>query len=254
MKLFNKLFISLALASTLVATAQGQNSTQDKISAAMKMDHRGEADIKRDANRAPLQALAFMGLKDDMSVIEYFPAGGAWYTKILAPVLAEKGELYVIDSPRTFSRWEDMLAKDALKSVKKIDIEAQYNRDEGRYEIGEIKLKGISADLFLNIREYHNLNIADKTRLNTAAFNSLKPGGAYVIIDHTRRHMEAESRQLGRREDPVQVITEVQAAGFILEKSSDMFFRQVDALTLEVGNAAVTGQTDRFFLVFKKPE
>lgn len=254
MKRFSKLVASLALTSAVVATAQGQNNTQEKISAAIKMDHRVEADMKRDANRDPLQALTFMGLKDDMSVIEYFPAGGAWYTKILAPVLAEKGELYVIDSPRTFSRWGDMLDKDAFKSVKKVDIEAQYNRDEGRYEIGEIHLKDISADLFLNIREYHNLNMADKTRLNTAAFNSLKPGGTYVIIDHTRRHMAAETPQLGRREDPVQVITEVQAAGFILEKSSNMFFRQADALDLEVGNAAVTGQTDRFFLVFKKPE
>lgn len=253
MKHFRKLLVSLALTSAVVATAQGQDGTQEKISAAMKMDHRVEADTKRDANRSPLEALTFMGLKDDMSVIEYFPAGGAWYTKIIAPVLAENGELFVMDSPRTFSRWGDMLDKDAFKSVKKVDIEAQYNRDEGRYEIGEINLKDASADLFLNIREYHNLNIADKTRLNTAAFNSLKPGGTYVIIDHTRRHMEAETRLLGRREDPVQVIIEVQAAGFVLEKSSDMFFKQADGLNLEVGNAAVTGQTDRFFLVFKKP-
>jgi predicted methyltransferase len=32
-----------------------------------------------------------------------------------------------------------------------------------------------------------------------------------------------------------------------------MFFRENDALDLEVGDASVTGQTDRLFLVFKKP-
>ncbi|GAB1264105.1 class I SAM-dependent methyltransferase [Aurantivibrio infirmus] len=253
MKILSKLFLFLAMTCTLIAGSYAQ-TTQEKIAAAMEMDHRTEADLKRDANRDPLQALAFMGFKDDMTVVEYFPAGGAWYTKILAPVLAEKGELYVIDSAATFTRWGELLNNEAFKTVKKVEITAQYNRAEGRYEIGDIKLKDNNADLFLNIREYHNLNAEDKARVNKVAYDSLKPGGTYVIIDHTRRHMQPESRILGRREDPVQVIIEAQAAGFVLEKSSDMFFREADALDLEVGNAAVTGQTDRFFLVFKKPE
>ncbi len=241
--------IALALSPLL---AFGQSSVQDKIAAALKMDYRSEAETKRDANRAPLEALTFIGLQDDMKVIEFFPAGG-WYTKILGPVLAENGQLHLIDSNRTFERWGDLLENSAFKNVHKIPVEASYNRAEGRYNLGELNIDVNDADLFLNIREYHNFNAEDKARLNKATFDSLKSGGTYVIIDHTRRHMQPESRTLGRREDPVQVILEVQAAGFVLEKSSGMFFKENDGLNLEVGDKSVTGQTDRFFLVFKKP-
>ena len=110
------------------------------------------------------------------------------------------------------------------------------------------------ADMVLNIREYHNFNLEDKTKLNKAAFAALKPGGSYVIVDHTLRHMAPETKEGQRREDPVTVILEVQAAGFVLEKSSDMFYRPDDELRYEVGRKTVTGNTDRFTLVFKKPK
>jgi predicted methyltransferase len=82
-------------------------------------------------------------------------------------------------------------------------------------------------------------------------FETLKSGGEYVIIDHTRRHMEDENRALARREDPVDVIIQVQAAGFVLDRQSDMFFEKNDDLTKEVGE--ISNMTDRFFLVFRKP-
>ena len=40
---------------------------------------------------------------------------------------------------------------------------------------------------------------------------------------------------------------------FILEKSSDMFYRPDDELIYEVGRKTVAGNTDRFSLVFRKP-
>ncbi len=236
---------------TLPVFTQADN-VEEKIKAAMKMDYRTEAEIARDANRAPVEALAFMGLKDDMKVIEYFPAGG-WYTKILAPVLAEKGELYLIDSERTFSKWKDLNNHPAIQKAKKIKVESAWNRDAMRYDIGEIDLPVKDADLFLSIREYHNLSHDDKARINKIAFNSLKSGGSYVIIDHSRRPMSEEDGPMFRREDPVKVILDVQAAGFVLEKSSDMFYRPDDSLLLEVGDKSVAGKTDRFFFVFKKP-
>jgi predicted methyltransferase len=241
--------LAAALAFSAWASAQ---SVQDKIASAMKMSYRTAAELERDADRKAPEALAFMGLRDNMKVIEFFPARQAWYTKILAPVLAEKGELWVIDSDATFKSWGDLLKNPAFKSVHTIVTEASYNRDERRYNIGEIKVPIKDADLFLNIREYHNKNAADKARLNAIAFNALKSGGKYVIKDHTRRHMQAEDDgPLFRREDPVKVILEVQAAGFVLEKASDMFYNAADPLNVEVGT--LPNRTDRFFLVFKKP-
>jgi predicted methyltransferase len=117
--------------------------------------------------------------------------------------------------------------------------------------LGELDLGVNDADLVLNIREYHNFNAEDRARLNQTSFDTLRSGGRYVLIDHSRRHMQPEEPPLSRREDPVQVIVEVQAAGFALEKTSDMFYRPVDSLDKEVREFA--GRTDRFFFVFKKP-
>lgn len=242
----------LLLTMALSVTAHSQ-SVQEKLNAALQMDYRTDAEKARDANRQPVEALSFVGLEDNMTVVEFFPARQAWYSKLLAPVLADSGKLYLIDSEATFERWGDLLNNPVFKNTHKVPVEASYNREEGRYNLGELNIPVNDADVFLNVREYHNFNAADKARLNTAAFNALKSGGRYVVIDHTRRHMAPETRLLGRREDPVKVILEVQAAGFVLEKQSDMFFKENDGLDLEVGNRAVSGQTDRFFLVFKKP-
>ena len=234
-----------------LAAAQSFADIADEIKAAMQLDYRSEAEVARDANRAPVEALMFMGLENDMKVVEFVPARPAWYTKILAPVLAENGQLYVVDSNATFESWGDLLENPVFKNTRKIPIELSYNREETRYNLGQLDFGITDADLFLNIREYHNFNAEDRARLNTTAFDTLRSGGRYVVIDHTHRHMQPEEAPLGRREDPVQVIVEVQAAGFVLEKTSDMFYRPVDTLDKEVRE--FRGQTDRFFFVFKKP-
>ena len=82
----------------------------------------------------------------------------------------------------------------------------------------------------------------------------LKPGGHYGIIDHTRRHMEPNNPENFRRVDPVEVIKEVQAAGFVFVDYSNVHYKPDDELRYEVGRASVTGNTDRFTLLFKKPE
>ena len=233
------------------SAAQSSADLSDKIKAALQMDYRTEAELARDANRAPVEALAFMGLRDDMKVVEFVPARQAWYTKILAPVLVDNGELYVVDSTSTFENWGDLLKNPVFKNTRAIPIDLNYNREEARYNLGDLDLGVTDADLFLNIREYHNFNAEDKARLNQTAFDTLRSGGRYVVIDHTRRHMQPEEAPLGRREDPVRVITEVQAAGFVLEKTSDMFYRPVDTLDKEVRE--FRGRTDRFFFVFRKP-
>jgi len=254
-RVFPQLFASALLCMPIVALAQqgDLSPTQKRVAEALKLEYRSEAERARDANRNPVEAVEFMGIEEGMTVVEFFPAGQAWYTKILAPILGQEGELYLIDSSRTFEGWGDLLDNPVFDNSHKVVVDASYNRAEGRYEIGEIDLPVTDADVFLNIWEYHNFNADDKARLNKTAFDALKPGGRYVIIDHSRRHNQPETRVLGRREDPVQVILEVQSAGFELEKSSDMFFKPDDGLDLEVGNEAVRGKTDRFFLVFKKP-
>lgn len=249
----------LCLASTVLlffsgsALAQEQSPFQEKVKSVMSMKHRDDADRDRDRNRDPVQALEFFGMREDMRVIEFGPGAG-WYTKILAPLLKDKGELYVAASEWSLDQLKPILKPKAMRQANRLPIPVGWNDKEVRYTVdGDLDYGMSDADMVLNIREYHSFNSEDKAKLNKAAFLALKPGGRYVVIDHSRRHMQPETNELRRREDPVQVILEVQAAGFILEKSSDMFFRPDDELRYEVGRKTVAGNTDRFTFVFRKP-
>jgi predicted methyltransferase len=252
MKITKALLAIALLVTPLLASAQ-LSSLQQKVQAVMQMDHRTDAELARDADRDPVNALEFMGMEDDMTVVEFLPAGQAYYTKILGPVLRDNGHLMAVDSEGTFDRWGDWIEMPEMAMVHPVIIENNYNSDEGRYMPGELNF-GIpdgSADKFLYVREYHNYNEADNARINAKVFATLKSGGEYVIIDHTRRHMQAEDGATFRREDPVSVIFQVQQAGFVLDRVSDMFYQESDDLTQEVGQ--IPNMTDRFFLVFKKP-
>jgi len=248
--------LASALAITVTSSFSSfayEQSIEKQVKEVMKMEHRDDADKKRDRNRRPEKALAFWGLEQDMKVIEFAPGNG-WYTKILAPLLKDKGELHLAYKQEWLTDLAPLLAKAPLNQAKPLPIPLDWNNEAYRYDLDKFDFGMKDADMVLNIREYHNFNLADKAKLNQAAFSALKPGGRYVIVDHTRRHMQPETDELVRREDPVKVIIEVQSEGFILEKSSDMFYRPDDELRYEVGRKSVTGNTDRFTLVFKKPK
>ena len=65
--------------------------------------------------------------------------------------------------------------------------------------------------------------------------------------------MEPITRESRRRVDVVQIMKEVLAAGFEFVDYSDLHYRPDDELRYEVGRRSVTGNTDRFTLLFRKP-
>jgi len=65
--------------------------------------------------------------------------------------------------------------------------------------------------------------------------------------------MQPDDPENRRRLDPVVAIHEALAAGFTFEAWSDLHYRPDDELRYEVGRRSVTGNTDRFTLLFRKP-
>ena len=108
MKITNFFLAIVLLAAPLLASAQ-LSSVQQKVQGIMAMDHRTDAELARDDDRDPVNAIEFMGIKDDMTIIEFIPAGQAYYTKILGPLLRDNGHLMAIDSQGTFDRWGDWI-------------------------------------------------------------------------------------------------------------------------------------------------
>jgi predicted methyltransferase len=65
--------------------------------------------------------------------------------------------------------------------------------------------------------------------------------------------MEPMTMENRRRTDPVQIINEALNAGFELVGWSDLHYIPDDELRYEVGRKSVTGNSDRYTLLFRKP-
>ena len=247
-----KLLSVLLLACVLLTAVAQETDTDKKVQAAMASDSRSEADVARDRNRKPVETLAFFQFREDMRVLELIPGGG-WYTRLLASALRENGELYVSIWTNTVA--ERLLSQDEFSHVTVLDIDAEIVRD-GAFRTNTIDPFSFGVndmDLVVTFRNMHNLTPQGRAAINTATYDALKSGGLYGVIDHTRRHMAPLTYEARRRADPVEIIKEVLDAGFVLEAYSDLHYRPDDELRYEVGRRTVTGNTDRFTLLFRKP-
>ena len=246
----------LLLASALLAggasAAELSERTASKLRAAMDDPARPEADRARDRNRRPLETLEFFGFTDEMTVLELVPGGG-WYTRLLAPTLAENGRLYVSIGTRNVE--ENLLGTPGFDAVEVLPFDAIGEREPSRrLNIRPFSFAVDDVDLVLTFRNQHNFTESGRAEMNRAAYGALRPGGLYGVVDHTRRHMEPDWSENWRRMDPVQMIKEIEAAGFEFVDYSDLHWRPDDELEYEVGRASVTGNTDRFTLLFRKPD
>ena len=247
-----KLLLPLLIGCSLSAGLAQADTFSDNIKAAMKAETRSEMDKERDRNRRPVQTLEFLGIQEDMKVLELIPGGG-WYTSLLAPALKDKGQLYLGMAGDRIK--EGLLKKKGFDKVKTVSNDSKWerNKEEKRYDLSKIDFEVKNIDAVLTFRNYHNLSLATRTTVNEEALKALKPGGIYGIVDHTRRHMQSENDENGRRVDPVLVIKEVEAAGFEFVDYSNLHYKADDELRYEVGRKSVTGNSDRFTLLFKKP-
>ena len=241
-------FTILALAGSALAA----NEIDTKVGAALAAEARPQADRDRDRNRKPLETLNFFGLKDNMRVLELIPGGG-WYTRVLAPVLAENGKLYVALGAGRVK--EGVLKEPGFEKVELLETTDNIRRPEGSrfYTLDDFNLGVSGLDMVVTFRNVHNFDPAARARLNSQVFKALKRGGLYGVVDHTARHMEPANPENRRRIDPVLVIKDMLDQGFEFVGYSDLHYRADDELEYEVGRRSVSGNTDRFTMLFRKP-
>ena len=91
--------------------------------------------------------------------------------------------------------------------------------------------------------------------MNQAIYDGLRPGGVYVIVDHAARDGsgDADINEL-HRIDEAFVRAQVEAAGFELQGEADILANADDDRTLNVFDPSIRRHTDRFVLVYRKPE
>jgi predicted methyltransferase len=107
-------------------------------------------------------------------------------------------------------------------------------------------------------QNYHDLHLTrfnlDVGAVNVAVFNALKPGGRYIIIDHSAQPgADVSVANTLHRIDPAIVRREVESAGFVFERESDALANPADPRTMSVFADEIRGQTDQFVMAFRKP-
>ena len=150
---------------------------------------------------------------------------------------------------------ENVIGTPGFENVEALATNENIHRPEGErfYAMDAFDLGVDNLDMVLTFRNLHNFGEEARHTMNVQVFGALKSGGRYGVVDHTRRHMEALDNENGRRIDPVLVIKEMLDVGFEFVGYSDLHFRADDELEYEVGRRSVSGNTDRFTMLFQKP-
>ena len=246
--------IPLFMTTPALMAQDEAESLKDAVEQALSAEVRTEKERERDRNRKPAETLEFFGFEQDMKVLELFPGRG-WYTKVLTPLLREEGKLYVALGARRIS--ENFVGKlEGFDKVNVLDVDVDFSKGElpGTNAISDFKFGEKSFDMVLTFRNMHNFDAPSRKTINEQVFKSLKKGGIYGVVDHTRRHMEPHTMENRRRADPVEIIKELLDIGFEFDGFSDVHYRADDELRFEVGRKSVTGNSDRFTLKFRKPK
>ena len=94
----------------------------------------------------------------------------------------------------------------------------------------------------------------DRIAMNRSIFNALRPGGVFLVIDHSAEEGTGDS-VVGdyHRIDEAFVREEIETAGFYLVGESGILSNPEDPRTISVFDASIRGSTDRFALLYRKP-
>jgi predicted methyltransferase len=237
-----------ALALCLAAPAFAQKPTP-AITAAVADPGRPEADTKRDADRKPAEIVAFAGVKAGDKVEELFPGGG-YYTRILSKVVGPKGHLFLV-TPMSMQEKNAKAQDDLSKAV---------GNATAVWEPGDTPLAPEKVDVVWSTDNYHDYRNpgfggTDMAKFNKAVFDSLKPGGVFIIEDYeAAAGVGATQTGSNHRIESSTVKAEVEAAGFKFESASMVLQNKADDHTMKIFDPMIRGHADQYVLKFRKPK
>jgi predicted methyltransferase len=242
--------MALAAATMLAGCATQSSLTADQISAVLLAPDRSEADKANDSRRKAREMLAFIDARPGMRAMDV-NAGGGYTAEMLARTVGATGRVIAHNTPlfmensnkgRIEERVRAYGGKNLILSVQPYETLLPPDAAKG------------SLDLVTFMFNYHDLGWlgADRARLNRAVFEALKPGGHYVVADHSGRPGTgiSESKSLHRIEEAF-LRKEIEAAGFKLVAEGNFLRNPADPRDKSVFKPAQPN--DEFVLKFQKP-
>ncbi|MGH8315992.1 MAG: class I SAM-dependent methyltransferase, partial [Steroidobacterales bacterium] len=203
---------------------------------------RTDQDRRNDAERHPAEFLPFTQVQPGMQVLDV-SAGAGYTTQLLALVVGPAGTVWA-QTPRPGAALTKRLSDYPQANVQVV----------ARPFDDPVPEQAPQLDLITLILNYHDISYqqVDRAQMNRRLFAALKPGGHYVVIDHSARSASgiSDGKTLHRIDEAV-VLTEVRQAGFVLEAESDFLRNPADPRDRTSSGSAIP--TDKFALRFVKP-
>lgn len=267
------LILIASAALTVAAPALADGHATKALNTAVAGDQRSESNRARDAYRHPVETLTFFGFEPGQTVIEIWPGGG-WYTEILAPAMKNDGELVLA----VYGEGEgtgDYHKRNHREFMAKLEADPEVFGDASLVEFWPPRATGLgesgSADLVVTFRNMHSMLRRDQAdAFFPAAFDVLKPGGVLGIVQHRAPEGADAAAMAPKGYVPTAwVVAQAEAAGFVLEESSEINANPRDtkdytegvwtlppALRAKDGRDDVyraIGESDRMTLRFRRP-
>ena len=261
--------------------AVAQPITAEQMAAILASPDRTPADRTNDLRRKPQDLVTFYGIRPGIVAVDLF-AGGGYTTELVARAVGPTGAVYgqsrppVANAPRPAQpegNSNPLIATPAPAAapVFRPSPEALAARMERMKAAGVAtapitpvvrpfedpfpeELVAAKVDMVTLIFNYHDLGHmgADRAAMNRAVFRALKPGGSYIIADHSGRAGTgiSEAGTLHRIEEAF-LRQEVEAAGFKLVAEGNFLRNPNDPRDKNTPDPPMP--KDEFVLKFTKP-
>ncbi len=212
---------------------------------AVESPNRSDAMKARDADRKPGELLWLANVKAGSRVIE-LGSVGQYFTTIMSEIVGPKGMVYMYDMPDT-----EPDGGEASKAFAAAHPNTQYQSvDFNKIEFPK------NIDVVISIRYFHEMLLrgTQTSVFHTKLFKALRPGGIYLVVDHTGKlGVDMRDTLPLHRIDPTIIRQYVGGDGFELVEDSRLLENLADDKSWSVYTEGKRDQTDQTVYVFRKP-
>ena len=232
----------VALAGCATTPAEDSRAAATRAQNVIASPVRTDQDRRMDAARHPAEFIPFTQVQPGMRVLDV-SAGGGYTSQLMALAVGPTGIVYA------------QREQPGAALTKRLADQPQANfvvvlrpfEDPVPDQAGKL-------DLVTLVLNYHDITYlpVDRAKMNAKIFAALKPGGRYVIVDHSAKAgSDISSGKTLHRIDQAIVVAEVKQAGFVLEAEGDFLRDPADTREVSSGDSKIP--TDKFALRFVKP-
>jgi predicted methyltransferase len=247
--------IGAVCAGILVAVGAGSAAVAAgvpaNIAAAVADPGRPAADTALDAARKPAEVLTFIKAKPGMRVVDVWP--GDYWDRLFSKAVGPSGHVYRVQLLEAAKAEKTPVLPNGATPFPDYPNVTEDAAPTNSFSTRE------PVDVVWIRQNYHDLydkfmGPADVPAFNKAVYKALKPGGLYVVIDHSAPDGSGlADTDTTHRIDAAVVKKDMAAAGFEFVGESNVLRNPEDTRDKLVFDKSIRGKTDQFVYLFRKP-